>query len=50
VRDLYDSLFKENLENGMIPRSAEIRVATITPEDRAKRAKEDMERLKEKIN
>ncbi len=50
VRDLYDSLFKENLESGMIPRSAEIRVATITPEDRAKKAKEDMERLKDKIN
>lgn len=50
VRDLYDSLFKENLESGMIPRSAEIRVATISPEDRAKKAKEDMERLKDKIN
>lgn len=50
VRDLYDSLFKENLESGMIPRSAEIRVATITPEDRAKKAKEDMERLKDKFN
>lgn len=50
VRGLYDSLFNENLENGMIPRPAEIRVATITPEDRAKKAKEDMERLKEKIN
>ena len=50
VRDLYDSLFKENLESGMIPRSAEIRVATITPEDRAKKAKEDMERLKDKIS
>lgn len=50
VRDLYDSLFKENLESGMIPRSAEIRVATITPEDRAKKAKEDMERLKDQFN
>lgn len=50
VRDLYDSLFKENLESGMIPRSAEIRVATITPEDRAKKAKEDMERLKDKMS
>lgn len=50
VRDLYDSLFKENLDSGMIPRSAEIRVATITPEDRAKKAKEDMERLKDQIN
>ena len=50
VRDLYDSLFKENLESGMIPRSAEIRVATITPEDREKRAKEDMERLKDKMS
>lgn len=50
VRDLYDSLFKENLESGMIPRSAEIHVATISPEDRAKKAKEDMERLKDKIN
>lgn len=50
VRDLYDSLFKENLESGMIPRSAEIRVATISPEDREKKAKEDMERLKDKFN
>lgn len=50
VRDLYDSLFKENLESGMIPRSAEIRVATISPEDREKRAKEDMERLKDKMS
>lgn len=50
VRDLYDSLFKENLESGMIPRSAEIRVATITPEDRAAKAKEDMERLKDKMS
>jgi len=50
VRGLYDSIFQENLESGMIPRSAEIRVATISPEDRAKKAKEDMERLKDKIN
>ena len=50
VRDLYDSLFKENLESGMIPRSAEIHVATISQEDREKKAKEDMERLKDKIN
>lgn len=50
VRDLYDSLFKENLESGMIPRSAEIRVATISQEDREKKAKEDMERLKDKFN
>jgi hypothetical protein len=50
VRDLYDSLFKENLESGMIPRSAEIRVATISQEDREKKAKEDMERLKEKMS
>jgi Zn-dependent metalloprotease len=50
VRDLYDSLFKENLESGMIPRSAEIRVATVSPEDREKKAKEDMERLKDKFN
>lgn len=49
VRDLYDSLFKENLESGMIPRSAEIHVATISPEDREKRAKADMERLKDKM-
>lgn len=50
VRDLYDSLFKENLESGMIPRSAEIRVATISPEDREKKAKEDMERLKDRMS
>ena len=50
VRDLYDSLFKENLESGMIPRSAEIRVAAISPEDREKKAKEDMERLKDKMS
>lgn len=50
VRDLYDSLFKENLESGMIPKSAEIRVATISQEDREKKAKEDMERLKDKFN
>lgn len=50
VRDLYDSLFKENLESGMIPKSAEIRVATISQEDREKKAKEDMDRLKDKFN
>ncbi len=50
VRDLYDTLFKENLESGMIPRSAEIRVATISPEDREKKAKEDMERLKDRMS
>lgn len=50
VRDLYDSLFKENLESGMIPRSAEIRVATISQEDREKKAKEDMERLKDRMS
>lgn len=50
VRDLYDSIFKENLESGMIPRSAEIRVATISQEDRAKKAKEDMERLKDRMS
>ena len=50
VRDLYDSLFKENLESGMITRSAEIRVATISPEDREKKAKEDMERLKDRMS
>ena len=50
VRELYDSLFKENLESGMIPRSAEIRVATISDADREKRAKEDMERLKDKMS
>lgn len=49
VRGLYDSIFQENLESGMIPRSAEIRVATISAEDRAAKAKEDMERLKEKM-
>lgn len=50
VRDLYDSIFKENLESGMIPRSAEIRVATISQEEREKRAKEDMERLKDRMS
>lgn len=50
VRDLYDSLFKENLESGMIPKSADLRVATITPEDREKMAKQDMERLKDKMS
>lgn len=50
VRDLYDSIFKENLESGMIPKSAEIRVATISQKDREKKAKEDMERLKDKFN
>ena len=49
VRELYDSLFKQNLETGMIPRSTEVRVATISPEDREKKAKEDIERLKGKI-
>ena len=49
VRDLYDSLFKENLASGMIPRFADNRVATITPEQREKLAKEDMDRLKDKI-
>jgi hypothetical protein len=34
----------------MIPRSAEIRVATISPEDREKKAKEDMERLKDRMS
>ena len=50
VRDLYDSIFKENLESGMIPRSAEIRVATISQEERERRAKEDMERLKDRMS
>ena len=50
VRGLYDSIFQENLESGMIPRSAEIRVATLSAEERAAKAKEDMERLKDKIN
>ena len=50
VRDLYDSLFKENLESGMIPKSADLRVATITPEDREKMAKQDMERLRDKMS
>lgn len=50
VRGLYDSIFKENLESGMIPRSADVRVATLTPEQRAEKAKEDMKRLGDKIN
>jgi hypothetical protein len=50
VRDLYDSLFKENLESGMTPKSADLRVATITPEDREKMAKQDMERLRDKMS
>ena len=50
VRGLYDSIFQENLESGMIPRSAEIHVATLSAEERAAKAKKDMERLKDKIN